>query len=159
MGEAKVKEAIEAKEQAETLEAMIGIQVTEDDILVAATSMIMLGDFWPRRPPDENRPPEEQLRHYWSYMRRPLAAPKVPVCWNRVRCLTEAMAADHDLMVLLGGEETADPRFIKYDPQHRLFRRVCATMPIMLNRPGAASITANVYVPHDVIKSLAAGPT
>lgn len=153
---------------AETLETMIGVPVSEKDILQAATCISILGDFWPQTglaPPGADGvqhpwpPAEEQLRHYWSYMRRAMPMERVPAAWNRVRCLTEAMAKDRDIMLIFKGEEKGDRRSIYYDPQNPVFLRVCSTMPIMLNQPGAASVTANVFVPHDVIKSLAVGPT
>jgi len=156
MGEAKVKAAIEAEATAEALEHLLIEPVTPDDIMVGAACIAILGDFWPREGTDMSA--EQQLQHYWSYMRRALRVAVVPAVWNRIRCLTEAMAKDPDIMVLFGGEETGE-HTIRFDFQGPLFRRVAATMPLMLNAPGAASATCSVFVPYDVIKSLAAGPT
>jgi len=155
MGEAKAKAAIEAKAQAEALEKMLEIAVSEDDILIGAACIAVLGDFWPKDIAGVSA--EDQLGQYWAYMRRALRREAVPVVWNRIRCLTEAMAHDHDLLVLLKGEETGEG--IRFDLQNRTFRRVCATMPISLNREGANSVTSNVFVPYDVLRSLCAGPT
>lgn len=154
MGEAKVK-----RSQEETsLLAMVSIPVTEDDILVGAACICLLGDFWPQPQPPADAPAEEQLRRYWSRMRRALKVEKVPAVWNRIRCLTEAMAKNDDVRAAFQAEERGD-QGVFYDIQSMVFRRVCATMPIMPNREGARSITANVYCPHDVILSLAHGPT
>jgi hypothetical protein len=83
---------------------------------------------------------------------------KAPAVWNRIRALTEAMANNHDILLAFHGEERGD-KGVFYDIQNPVFRRVCATMPIMPNEPGARSLTASVYCPHDVILSLVKGPT
>lgn len=157
MGEAKARAAL----QAESLVALASVPISEKDVLQAATCIALLGDFWPRDvvSPEtgEKIPAETQLMEYWRYMRRAIPVERVPAVWNRVRCLTEAMANNHDILVLFGGQETESG--IAFDPQGDLFLRVCSTMPVMPNAEGARSITANVYCPHDVIISLAAGPT
>lgn len=158
MGEAKIKAEKEAEATAEVLEQLLAEPVTVDDILAGAAAIAVLGDFWPRPMGPDMPSAERQLQHYWSYMRRALKVGVVPAVWNRIRCLTEAMAKNQEILVLFAGEETGDDS-IRYDIQGMLFRRVAATMPLMLNKPGAASITCSVFVPHDVIKSLAAGPT
>lgn len=159
MGEAKVK----AEQEQMSLLAMVSLPVTVDDILVGAAAIGVLGDFWPRTGinPETGQPhppPDAQLQRYWGFMRRCLSVEKVPAVWNRIRCLTEAMAANSDILKAIGGEERADGG-VFYDIQSPLFRRVAATMPIMPNRAEGRSTTASVWCPHEVILSLVKGPT
>lgn len=153
MGEAKKRSDAEIIAGREAVERMAAVAVTGKDIMIGAAVMAVLGDFAVKTGPGITQDGEQQLRNYISYMRRALSAEKAMPVWQRIRCLTEAMAKNHDVLVAIGGEETEDG--IAYDPQSDVFARVAATMPAVPSEGERSSITSSLWCPHDELISLA----